>query len=65
MVYFARWAAPRQVPVAFDCAAGARALLAGDVTLAQDGRIEGAEWVTLPPDDPALVTVCTGLAAPA
>jgi hypothetical protein len=58
VVLFGRWEPVRPVPVVFDCAEGRRADLRAGVEIAEDGRLEGATWLRLPPDDPLLRAAC-------
>lgn len=54
-----RWMPARHIPVVFDCAGARRADLDAGVELAEDGRLIGAEWRRLAPDDPALLAACS------
>lgn len=58
--FWARWAPVTRVTVAFDCAGQRRAPMVEGVEIAADGSIVGAEWVTVPADDPSLAAVCAG-----
>jgi hypothetical protein len=58
--FWTRWAAVARLTVAFDCADGRRAPMVEGVEIADDGSIVGAEWVTVPADDPSLSAVCPG-----
>ncbi|MFC7704379.1 hypothetical protein ACFQXB_09245 [Plastorhodobacter daqingensis] len=58
LVLRARWEPGADVPVIFDCAGSRRAALTDAVAFAADGAPVGADWVTLPPDDPALARAC-------
>ena len=58
--FFARWAPVNRLTTVFDCARSRRAPIVEGVTLAEDGAIEGAEWVAVPADDPSLAAVCNG-----
>jgi hypothetical protein len=58
VVMMGRWDPGRQVPVAFDCARGLRADLSSDVVIAEDGRLEGADWRDLGLDDPMVQVAC-------
>ncbi|CDN96232.1 hypothetical protein [Agrobacterium tumefaciens] len=59
VILAARWRTSTVVKAVFDCASGRRADLIGDkVTIADDGAIAGAEWITLAADDPARTVVC-------
>lgn len=53
-----RWQPTRVVPVGFDCAHHRRADLIGGASLLPDGTLQGSQWVTPPPNDPMLQTVC-------
>lgn len=60
---FRRWANPIKAAAAFDCAGGRR----GDIppgreasVLTADGRIEGVDWVPVPPEDGYLRAACDG-----
>ncbi|NCU19140.1 hypothetical protein EOM89_00035 [Candidatus Falkowbacteria bacterium] len=55
-----RWQPTRVVPVAFDCAAGARADLFGGAELAADGTLNGASWQPVGLEDETLQAVCNG-----
>lgn len=58
---FQRWAQVVQaVPVAFDCAGGARADLIGGTTLNEDGTLQGGQWVALEAGDNGLKVACYG-----
>lgn len=61
VVMMGRWEPGRQVPVVFDCAGGRRADLRAHVVIAEDGAIEGADWLRLPQDDPLLQAACRPL----
>lgn len=57
----ARWQVPARVKVVFDCNGKRRGDLTGEnVSIAEDGSIVGANWVSVPEDDPALKAVCQG-----
>ncbi|WP_114965394.1 hypothetical protein [Alkalilacustris brevis] len=58
VVLMGRWEPGRQVPVVFDCAQSLRADMSADVVFTDDGALEGADWLRLPEDDPALRAVC-------
>ena len=58
MVLMGRWEPGRQIPVMFDCAEGRRADLSADVAFTEEGALEEADWLRLPPDDPALHAAC-------
>lgn len=59
MVLAARWQQSARVKVVFDCARNARADLIGrNVSVAENGEITGADWITLPADDPVLRVAC-------
>lgn len=59
LLLMARWAPGVEVPVLFDCAGGRRADLLDGITIASDGAVEGADWTTLAPEDPALAEACS------
>ncbi|MEI4473266.1 hypothetical protein [Frigidibacter sp. MR17.24] len=52
-----RWAGTQRVPVAFDCAGGARAELVA-ATLSPDGTLTGGSWSHVGTDDPMLAAAC-------
>lgn len=58
LLIFGRWALPTRIRAVFDCAEGRRADLGPGVTLAEDGRIEGATWHETGLDDPLTRTAC-------
>jgi hypothetical protein len=58
VVMMGRWEPGRQVPVMFDCAQSLRADMRADVVFTEEGALEGADWLRLPPDDPALQAAC-------
>ncbi len=60
VLLFGRWMPTRSIPVVFDCANERRADLHAGVEMAEDGRLEGADWRPLSPDDPALAAACAG-----
>lgn len=53
-----RWTPTRRVPVAFDCAAHARADLIEGAAMTPEGDVRNAVWVPLPADDAALMAAC-------
>ncbi|PWE33868.1 hypothetical protein DDZ14_04205 [Maritimibacter sp. 55A14] len=53
-----RWSAGRAVPVAVDCQAGRRALLARGASFGPEGRIETDHWEEVLKDDPLLAAIC-------
>jgi hypothetical protein len=55
-----RWSNTVRVPVAFDCAAGARADLVEGAALAPEGTLRGATWVPVGHDDEMLKAACNG-----
>jgi hypothetical protein len=60
ILLLARWQPVTPVKVVFDCQNARRAdLIDGNVSIADDGRLVGAEWVTLDAQDPALKIACT------
>jgi len=58
VMLFGRWMPAREIPVVYDCQAGARADLRSNVELADDGQLLGADWRPLAPDDRALRAAC-------
>ena len=58
VVLLGRWEPGRPVPIVVDCATGRRADLREGVVIAEDGGIEGASWLALPPGDPLLAALC-------
>lgn len=56
--FFGRWAPVKEMMVLTDCVAGKRAALADAISFEADGSIDGTQWVTVPPEDPILTTVC-------
>jgi hypothetical protein len=58
VVLLGRWMPTRQIPVVFDCRSNRRADLHAGVELDDDGRLSGADWRELAPDDPALAIAC-------
>jgi hypothetical protein len=58
--FWTRWRPVVRVTVAFDCAQRRRAPMVEGVGIAEDGSIVGAEWISVPADDPSLAAVCTG-----
>lgn len=50
----------RAVPVAYDCAARARADLIGGATLDETGQLAGGNWLPLDPQDAGLAIACNG-----
>ncbi len=55
-----RWGETMRVPVAFDCATGARADLVEGAELVPDGTLRGAVWVPVGLDDAMLKAACNG-----
>ncbi|MCI2399266.1 hypothetical protein [Aliiroseovarius subalbicans] len=58
-LFMGRWAAVNKLTVLADCDAGRRAALFDTVGFGADGSVQGAEWVTVPGDDPLLTTICS------
>lgn len=58
VVLLGRWEPGRPVPVVVDCAGSRRADLRDTVIIADDGSIEGADWLRLEPGDPLLAALC-------
>jgi hypothetical protein len=58
VVMMGRWDSGRQLAVVFDCARSLRAELTSDVVIAEDGSLEGADWLNLGRDDPMLRAAC-------
>ena len=59
LVLFERWMPTREVPVVFDCERQRRADLHARVELGEDGRLDGADWISLDADDVALRSACS------
>jgi hypothetical protein len=59
-VVIQRWAPTRRLPVAFDCAKGARADLTEGAALGDNGTLTGAEWREVGKDDALLMAACGG-----
>jgi hypothetical protein len=59
LVLFERWMPTRELPVVFDCLKRLRADLHADVEILITSELRGARWLTLRPDDPALLIACT------
>lgn len=55
-----RWVDTKHIPVVFDCEAGRRADLIEGATLTGGGSVTGADWISLPPDDPMMQAACRG-----
>lgn len=53
-----RWSPTVRIPLAFDCAAGRRAELIEGATLAPDGTLTGADWLTVHPVDELQRAAC-------
>ena len=58
VVFMGRWEPTRTMPMVIDCARQVRADLAGTVRFADDGSLEGATWLSMPPGDAVLRNVC-------
>ena len=58
VVLLGRWEPGRPVPIVVDCRTGLRADLRDSVVFAEDGSIQGADWLRLPPGDPLLDALC-------
>ncbi|PRY22628.1 hypothetical protein CLV78_106169 [Aliiruegeria haliotis] len=58
MFFFARWKAPREVQMVFDCTDNRIAPLNDTITFDDSGAVAEADWAMLPADDPTLTTVC-------
>ena len=58
VLVFGRWAPPRRVRAAFDCAEGRRADLVEGASLAPGGAIRGARWRDTGLDDPVTRLAC-------
>ncbi len=58
VVMLGRFEPGRQIPVLFDCEQGRRAELDAQVTFAEDGGLEGADWRDLRDDDPIMRAAC-------
>lgn len=60
ILLLARWQPVTPVRVVFDCQNARRAdLVDGNVSIADDGSLVGAEWTKLEPDDAALKIACS------
>lgn len=60
ILLLARWQPVTPVRVVFDCQNARRAdLVDGNVSIADDGSLVGAEWIKLEPDDAALKIACS------
>ncbi|MFL0692768.1 MAG: hypothetical protein ACJLUP_11880 [Agrobacterium tumefaciens] len=56
----ARWQPVTPVKVVYDCQNGQRAdLVTPEITIADDGSLQGAEWSKVEPDDAALKIACS------
>ena len=55
---FGRWSPVNKVPVLLDCEGARRASLVDGVEFGADGQVVDAAWVSVPGDDPLLVTGC-------
>lgn len=53
-----RWVPTKRVPIAFDCAKGARADLVEGAELAADGILKGAEWREVGMADALVMAAC-------
>lgn len=60
LLLIARWQPLQVVPVAYDCAKGARADLFGGATVNPDGTTSGPAWLPLAADDAGLKAACNG-----
>jgi hypothetical protein len=58
---FGRWAPTQRLPAVFDCEWGRRADLVDGVTIASDGRLDGAAWRDTGLDDPVTRAACAGV----
>lgn len=55
---FARWAAPQSRLVMVDCAGGRRADIVRGTAFADDGALDGLNWLDAGPDDPIVRSTC-------
>jgi hypothetical protein len=58
LLIYGRWATPRIVPMAYDCADRLTAPLLDDVGVAEDGSLSDAQWAKVADDDPTLDFLC-------
>lgn len=58
LYFYGRWATIRRVPVLVDCKELKRAQLLEGTSFADDGAVQGAEWVKTDADDPVLTAIC-------
>lgn len=58
VVAMGRWRAGIEVDAVFDCAANRRADVVDGVSMADDGSLTGATWISLPADDAVLRAAC-------
>lgn len=58
-LFLGRWAAPNKLTVLADCAGLRRAPLFDSVDFGADGSIGGADWLSVPAEDPLLVAICS------
>ncbi len=61
LLVFRRWTPVGRVRAVFDCGGGRRADLVEGVNFTEDGRIEGANWVEMGPEDPVFAQACAGV----
>lgn len=58
VVRLERWIPESSYLAVFDCDEGAQAPMVEGVELLEDGTVDGAEWMSLPVDDPLLRNAC-------
>ncbi|KPA23371.1 hypothetical protein shim_04380 [Shimia sp. SK013] len=56
--FYGRWAPLNRLIVLGDCALNRRAAITDTIDFSATGAIEGADWVTVPADDPLLTALC-------
>jgi hypothetical protein len=58
VVLMARWQPTREFAAVFDCSAARRADLLDEVSFGEEGKLLGARWIALAPEDPLLRAAC-------
>jgi len=58
LYFYGRWSPLNTMSVLLDCDGARRASLADGAEFGADGAVTDAAWVTVPADDPVLVTGC-------